>query len=136
MWIVEQKDGCVLGVDLCIQDNNYTIFPVFTDPDAAIAFIGELDNEDDSIRMHNINSIDLIKQLINTIKSSQIHMIALNLPNINDITSGTEIVHCQIDEFINLLEYAVNVSDKYDEKHIINTLNKYLYNIVQPTDTQ
>ena len=116
-------------IHFTLQNHKHSVLPVFTSPDAAVMFTGDLEYEGEMIQLVRINSLDRINDLKSLLNQGEIELVVLDPPNLNSDESKLEMTHWDTDEFLKLLESLTKISEKYDEKKAISTLDTYIQDI-------
>lgn len=133
MWVLEKEELGVLWIEFETDERTHFLLPVFTSPDTAMEFVGDLDYKGNPIRMRNIGSVAMIDQLIEIIQEQGASAIMLDPPNPDSIKPNTDIVYWAGPEFIGILEPIIEMSKTYGEKPMLDILATYLNSKIRVT---
>lgn len=128
MWVLHKEMSGLLWLELEYHDVGHFILPIFTDPDSAMEFVGELDHEGEAIIMQHVDSTEELAELIIAINTQPASAVMLNPPHPDAITSEDGFTYWVATEFSNIASTLIMMSDSYDDKLIIDILNRYLHN--------
>lgn len=117
-------------IDFTFEGNDHHVLPVFTSPDSAIMFTGDIQHDGEKIQLIHIDSIERVNELLHLLSHGDIELVVLDPPNIETDPHDIEMTHWDCDEFVTLLESLNKISEKYDEKKAISTLDTYLHAIL------
>jgi hypothetical protein len=117
-------------IDFTFEDTDHHVLPVFTSPDAAVMFAGDIQRDGEKLLLVHIDSLDKVNDLLHLLSHGEIELVVLDPPNIESDSRNTEMTHWDSDEFEKLLESLNKISEKYDEKKAISTLDTYLHAII------
>lgn len=128
MWVITLKAD-VMYIHFSIDNHNHSVLPVFTSPDAAVTFSGDLEYEGERIQLTRINSLSKIDDLKNLLGRGDIELVVLDPPNLDAEDHKLDMTHWDTEEFLRLLESLTKISEKYDERKAIDTLDTYIHAI-------
>lgn len=116
-------------IDFTFQ-GHHRVLPVFTSPDAAVMFAGDLEHDGEKIQLVHIDSIEKVNDLHHLLSHGEIELVVLDAPNIDSDDKNLDMTHWDSEEFMRLLDSLNKISEKYDEKKAISTLDTYLHAIL------
>lgn len=117
-------------IDFTFEGTDHHVLPVFTSPDSAVMFSGGLEHEGERIQLVHIDSIEKVNDLHHLLGHGQIELVVLDPPNLDTEEHKIDMTHWDSDEFVRLLDSLNKISEKYDEKKAISTLDTYLHAIL------
>jgi hypothetical protein len=97
-------------------------------------FSGELEHEGERIQLTHVDSISKINDLKRLLDFGEIELVVLDPPNLDDEESRLDVTHWVSEDFISLFDSLNKISEKYDEKKAISTLDTYLHGIQNGED--
>lgn len=131
MWVITLKsDVQIMCIDFTFEGVDHRVLPVFTSPDSAVMFSGGLEHDGERIQLVHMDSIEKINELQNLLNPGVIELVVLDPPNLDSDDQKLDLTHWDTDEFVRLLESLNKISEKYDEKKAISTLDTYLHAIL------
>lgn len=123
-------------IDFTVEGTDHHVLPVFTSPDAAVMFCGDLEHEGEKIQLVHVDSIEKINLLQSILSTGDMELVVLDPPNIDQEPPDIGMTHWASNEFVELLESLNEISEKYDEKKAISTLDTYLQCIQNGEDPE
>jgi hypothetical protein len=130
MWVITLKSDGIMCIDFTFEGADHHVLPIFTSPDSAVMFAGGLEHEGERIQLVHIDSMDRVGDLHNLLGHGQIELVVLDPPNLDSEDPKFDMTHWDSDEFVRLLDSLNKISEKYDEKKAISTLDTYLHAIL------
>jgi hypothetical protein len=128
MWLLRKPSIGLLWLEFISKEHTHYLLPVFTSPDTAIDFVGDINHEGELISMVHINSVDQVSNLIDSIKERDASAIVLDAPHPDTLTSEDRLIYWNGDDFKQILETIIEISSTHEEKQAISVLNTYLKN--------
>ena len=123
-----KADG-ILCIDFNFQGEEHHILPVFTSPDAAVMFSGDLKHDGEAIHLTHIDSISKISDIQHLLNDSEIELVVLDPPNLDSEEPNIDMIHWSSNEFVELINSLIEISEKHDEKKAIDALDTYIHSI-------
>lgn len=131
MWVITLKSDGIMCIDFTFEGVDHHVLPVFTSPDSAVMFSGGLEHDGEKIHLLHMDSIDKLTDLRHLLARGEIELVVLDPPNLDeDEERQIDLTHWDSDEFVKLLATLNKISEKYDEKKAISTLDTYLQAIM------
>lgn len=130
MWVITLKSDGLMCIDFTFEGADHHVLPIFTSPDSAVVFSGGLEHEGEKIQLSHIDSLFKANNLKNLLSLGDIELVVLDPPNLDSDESDSNMTHWDSDEFVKLLESLNKISEKYDEKKAISTLDTYLNDVL------
>lgn len=130
MWVITLKSDGIMCIDFTFEGADHHVLPIFTSPDAAVVFSGGLEHEGEKIQLSHMDSLSKVNDLKHLLSHGDIELIVLDPPNLDTEESDSNMTHWDYEEFVKLLESLNKISEKYDEKKAINTLDTYLHDVL------
>jgi hypothetical protein len=128
MWLLyKEKDG-ILWLDLEYDDVNHFILPIFTSPDTAMDFVGDIKHEGDAVKFKKIETVDELAETLMACDAQPASAIILDAPHPENLTSEEELMYWTTTEFYDIASSLLVMSEDYDDKLIIEILDRYLFN--------
>jgi len=124
MWVARKHNGMLLYLELISDNHEHTFLPIFTTPDIAINFIGDIKFDGEFITLINIIEISLLKELIMDIYHREADLI-LDPPNMEKGGDG-QLVCWTREEFAEMLDQIIKMGEQYGDEKAIIVLNNYL----------
>jgi hypothetical protein len=128
MWILHKETTGLLWLELDYKDTSHFILPVFTSPDTAMDFVQEIEHDGERIEMQHIETTEELAEMLIAIQTQPASAVMLDPPHPESITSENELTYWTSIEFCDIATTLVMMSDTYDDKLIIDILNRYLQN--------
>jgi hypothetical protein len=140
MWILHKETTGLLWLELEYKDVSHFILPVFTSPDTAMDFVQEIEHEGERIEMQHIETTEELAEMLIMIQTQPASAVILDPPHPESITSENELSENELTywtsvEFCDIAATLVMMSDTYDDKLIIDLLNRYLHNKLDQRST-
>lgn len=128
MWILHKETTGLLWLELEYKDASHFILPIFTSPDTAMDFVQEIEHDGERIEMQHIETTEELAEMLIAIQTQPASAVMLDPPHPESITSENELTYWTSIEFCDIATTLVMMSDTYDDKLIIDLLNRYLHN--------
>lgn len=128
MWVITLKSDGIMCIDFTFQDTDYHVLPVFTSPDAAVMFAGDLEHNGEPIKLIHIGTMDRVDDLHELLNRGTIELIVLDPPNLES-DGDFDMIHWTASEFSEMLDSIVKIGEKFNEDKAINALNTYIHSI-------
>lgn len=135
MWVITLKSDGILCIDFTMDNQDHHMLPVFTSPDAAVVFTGGLEHDGEKIQLIHIDSEARLQDLKHLLSHDDIELILLDPPNLDDESPRRiDWPHWTSEEFVEVIDSLLKISEKHDEKRAIHTLDAYLHRVAEGGD--
>lgn len=128
MWILHKETTGLLWLELDYKDTSHFILPVFTSPDTAMDFVQEIEHDGERIEMQHVETTEELAEMLIAIQTQPASAVMLDPPHPDTITSENELTYWTSVEFCDIATTLVMMADTYEDKLIIDILNRYLHN--------
>lgn len=128
MWVLHKEVSGLLWLELEYHDVAHFVLPIFTDPDSAMEFVGDIEHEGEAILMQQVKTTEELAELIIAINTQPASAVMLNPPHPDAITKENTLVYWVASEFSDIASTLTVMSASYDDSLIIEILNEYLQN--------
>jgi len=128
MWLLYKESDGLLWLELEYDDVNHFILPIFTSPDTAMDFVGDIKHDGESIKMQRIETIDDLATVLIALDSQPASAVILDAPHPKKLTSEEELMYWTTLEFYDIASSLLAMADDYEDKLIIEILDRYLRN--------
>jgi hypothetical protein len=126
MWVLTKESTGLMWLVIDGEDHDHFILPIFTTTESAMDFVGDIVHNDELVIMRHIASSELIKDLGEAIADKPATAIVLDPPDPDTLTGDDELVYWSGPEFCEILMPLIEMSITYDDKHIVEVLDRYL----------
>ena len=134
MWTLFKKDKDdeqidAIWLELDGKNGPYFVLPIFTNPDDAINFVGDIKIDDGLVQMHKVTTLEDIAKLTVLITSQPASAVVLNSPNLKQLEGSdkdVEVVYWMADEFLYIIDQLLKMANTYEDAKLIETFDRYL----------
>lgn len=128
MWILNKETTGLLWLELEYKNSSHFILPIFTSPDTAMDFVREIEHDGERIEMQHVESTEELAEMLIAIQTQPASAVMLDPPHPDTITSENALTYWTSIEFCDIATTLIMMADTYDDKLIMEILNRYLQN--------
>ena len=128
MWLLYKEKEGILWLELEYDDVNHFILPVFTSPDTAMDFVGDIKHDGEMVRMQRIECVDDLAEILVALDAQPASAVLLDAPHPKNLISEEELMYWTTIEFYDIAASLIALAEDYEDSLVIEILDRYLRN--------
>lgn len=128
MWLLYQEKDGILWLDLEYDNVNHFLLPIFTSPDTAMEFVGDIKHDGSKVIMKKIETVNDLADILIACDVQPASAVVLDAPHPEKLASEEELMYWTTNEFYDMASSLLAMAEDYDDKLIIEILDRYLHN--------